>query len=100
MKLDLDPYVRVPPPPSRGLKTEEDSHVSIDKRSIYQCCGVVNHHGSYGGGHYTAYIRDPSSGMVFLCDDDLVEEVEEEDMASSQAYLLLYRRCMATAIDN
>ena len=62
------------------------------ERTLYQCCGVVNHHGGYGGGHYTAYVRDPLKGTTYLADDDYIQQVDPIAMLDSQAYLLLYRR--------
>ena len=84
LELDLGPHL---------ARHDDDTKPEAPSRTKYQCCGVVNHHGSYGGGHYTAYVRDPLSGKLFHCDDEQVQEAEPESMLESEAYVLLYRRC-------
>jgi uncharacterized UBP type Zn finger protein len=53
--------------------------------------GVVMHHGSFGGGHYNAYVRD-SAGSWFYCNDDTVSPSTETEVLGSgqKAYVLFY----------
>ena len=60
------------------------------KQTKYKLYGVVNHHGSLGGGHYTAYARQADTWYLF--DDSRVEEVEPQKIVSNSAYLLFYER--------
>lgn len=60
------------------------------QQTKYKLYGVVNHHGSLGGGHYTAYARHGDQWYLF--DDSRVEEVATEKIVSSAAYLLFYER--------
>ena len=62
----------------------------MNKETRYKLYGVVNHMGSLGGGHYTAYAR--SGDQWYLFDDSRVEAVEAQKIVSSDAYLLFYER--------
>lgn len=59
-------------------------------KTVYRLTGVVCHHGTAGGGHYTCYVR--SRDQWFHCDDSLVTEVEEATVANSEAYVLFYTK--------
>lgn len=50
---------------------------------------VINHYGSSGGGHYTAHTL--KGGQWFCHDDSSVQEMEESQVVTSAAYILLYR---------
>ena len=54
--------------------------------------GVINHHGSFGGGHYTSFVRNQSLNRWLLCDDSRVYAATLEDVLKSQAYVLFYQR--------
>lgn len=62
---------------------------------IYDCFGISNHFGGVGGGHYTAYAKNPISGQWFDFDDSSVRQVSQgrghDNMVSSSAYNLFYR---------
>lgn len=56
---------------------------------------VVNHFGSVGGGHYTAFCRHPASGRWNYFDDCSVTEGRRpRDGAGDEAsaYVLFYQR--------
>ena len=54
--------------------------------------GVVVHHGTAGGGHYTCYaLNEPSSQWIEF-DDSSTRPVSIETVANSQAYVLFYRK--------
>ncbi|KAG2482980.1 hypothetical protein HYH03_018107 [Edaphochlamys debaryana] len=81
--LDLGPYV---------MRQQE-------VRPLYDCFAVSNHYGSMGGGHYTAYARQPCQGAAggedgrWHCfDDSHVSPVEPDAVRSPAAYVLFYRR--------
>ncbi|XP_050698277.1 golgin subfamily A member 6-like protein 22 isoform X3 [Eriocheir sinensis] len=69
--------------------------VSDSPRSpTYKLVGVVCHHGSMGGGHYTAYCRygkGPWGNRWRFCNDDRVWDVDERQVLSDEnAHLLFY----------
>ncbi|KAN0061922.1 hypothetical protein ACQY0O_005917 [Thecaphora frezii] len=73
-------------------ENDNDDAVAIDA-PIYDLYGVDNHFGGLGGGHYTAYAKNPSDGKWYEFDDSSVRPVPDpETVKSSSAYLLFYRR--------
>ncbi|KAJ3268581.1 Ubiquitin carboxyl-terminal hydrolase 15 [Terramyces sp. JEL0728] len=58
---------------------------------IYDLFAVSNHFGGLGGGHYTAYIKNPLDGEWYDCDDSRVTLLDSKVMTKA-AYLLFYRR--------
>jgi ubiquitin carboxyl-terminal hydrolase 4/11/15 len=51
----------------------------------------VNHHGGgIGGGHYTSFVR--RGDQWWLCDDYSIYKATEDQVLSSEAYLLFYER--------
>ncbi|XP_010917945.1 ubiquitin carboxyl-terminal hydrolase 8 isoform X2 [Elaeis guineensis] len=75
--LDLSPYIanRSPQP--------------SDHYALY---AVSNHYGNMGGGHYTAYVYHEGEEMWYDFDDRHVLPVSEDNVRSSAAYVLFYRR--------
>ncbi|KAJ2515348.1 hypothetical protein GGI11_003788 [Coemansia sp. RSA 2049] len=60
---------------------------------VYDLHGVCNHFGGLGGGHYTAYARSPEDDKWYEFNDSRVTEVADpEEVKTSAAYLLFYRR--------
>ncbi|KAI9351152.1 hypothetical protein DFJ73DRAFT_659366 [Zopfochytrium polystomum] len=59
---------------------------------IYDLFGVSNHFGGLGGGHYTAYAKNPLSSEWYNFDDSHVSKVSEDSVMTSSAYLLFYQR--------
>ena len=59
---------------------------------VYDLFAVSNHMGGLGGGHYTAYVKNRVAGGWYLHDDSRVSEVSEDEIVSSSAYVLFYRR--------
>ena len=62
----------------------------LPRTTTYALSGVVNHHGSYSGGHYTAFVNKGEHGWV-LCNDDRVARATAEEVADSQEYVLMYQ---------
>lgn len=59
---------------------------------IYNLFAVINHSGSLGGGHYTAYCKSPLNKQWYNFNDSYVSPIEESKIVSSQAYVLFYER--------
>ena len=58
---------------------------------IYDLYGVVNHYGTMGGGHYTAYCKNFLNNRWYEFDDSRVSEIRSKDAVSENAYVLFYR---------
>ncbi|KAJ3253421.1 Ubiquitin carboxyl-terminal hydrolase 15 [Boothiomyces macroporosus] len=58
---------------------------------VYDLFAVSNHFGGLGGGHYTAYIKNPLDGEWYDCDDSRVTLLDSKVMTKA-AYLLFYKR--------
>jgi len=63
---------------------------------LYDCVAVVNHYGSFGGGHYVACAKNPVDHKWRLFDDAYVKVVDGASVISENAYIMFYvRRDMA-----
>ena len=63
-----------------------------DQSNHYRLCGLIEHHGVAGGGHYTAFVRGPGDTWIF-CDDacpPLVVPLHR--VLNAEAYVLMYQR--------
>ena len=58
---------------------------------MYDLYAVSNHFGGMGGGHYNAYCKMPD-GKWWCFDDSHVHAVDTNNICSSSAYVLFYRR--------
>ena len=66
---------------------------------VYDLYAVDNHFGGLGGGHYTAFAKNPLDGRWYNYDDSSVRPVSDPaTVKSSAAYLLFYRRRTARAL--
>ncbi|DBB10595.1 TPA: hypothetical protein ACH3X3_007108 [Trebouxia sp. C0006] len=63
-----------------------------DVPPVYDLYAVSNHFGGMGGGHYNAYCKMPD-GKWWCFDDSHVHAVDKNNICSSSAYVLFYRRC-------
>jgi len=59
---------------------------------IYDCYAVSNHYGNMGFGHYTAYAKNPITNQWYEFDDSRVSTISPDQVASSGAYNLFYRK--------
>lgn len=72
--------------------------ISTTSTSCYDLVAVVNHYGRMGFGHYTSFARnwnhttDELESQWYHYDDESVTPVQEEEVVSSSAYILFYRR--------
>lgn len=76
--LDMAPYT---------LGPEKDSG-----NTIYDLFAVSNHFGGLGGGHYTAFAKNHKNGKWYDFDDASVRAIQENEIVSSNAYVLFYQR--------
>lgn len=80
---------------NKGIDIDETIDIqSTGRRWIYKLCGVANHYGSYGGGHYNAFVRENDN---WLCYDDnhrinMNMPKEKFLMDNKNAYLLCYEK--------
>jgi ubiquitin carboxyl-terminal hydrolase 8 len=68
------------------------SEVSAEKRAKYQPYAIVDHHGSYFGGHYTSQARNPIDSKWYLYDDDECNELANGPIFGRSTYLVLLRQ--------
>lgn len=59
---------------------------------IYDLYGVVNHYGTMGGGHYTAYCQNFLNKKWYEFNDSRVSEISKNDIVSGDSYVLFFRR--------
>lgn len=59
---------------------------------IYDLYGVVNHYGTLGGGHYTAFCQNFLNKNWYEFNDSRVEEINRKGIVSESSYVLFYRR--------
>ena len=62
------------------------------ERIIYDLFAVSNHFGSLGGGHYTAYAKNPYYNQWFEFNDTNVSSINTNRIVTEAAYVLFYRR--------
>jgi ubiquitin C-terminal hydrolase len=60
------------------------------RRGSYDLIGVINHYGSIGGGHYTAFCFNEHEGWLEF-DDSSVRKRTADDVNTAAAYVLVYR---------
>ncbi|KAM0750823.1 UCH-domain-containing protein [Meredithblackwellia eburnea MCA 4105] len=91
--FDMEPFVE-------GDKVErrlaQEAGVSVEEPEslIYDLYAVDNHYGGLGGGHYTAYAKNPENERWYDFDDSRVTPIPDpaNKIKTSAAYLLFYRR--------
>ncbi|KAI7993117.1 Ubiquitin carboxyl-terminal hydrolase 8 [Camellia lanceoleosa] len=66
-------------------------HQSAQVSHRYVLYAVSNHYGGMGGGHYTAFVQ-LGRDRWYEFDDSLVSPASEEQIKTSAAYVLFYRR--------
>ncbi|XP_077987089.1 ubiquitin carboxyl-terminal hydrolase 20-like [Glandiceps talaboti] len=65
---------------------------SGSKCTTYDLVSVICHHGTAGGGHYTAYCQNFIGGEWYEFDDMYVTEVHDSTVSNAEAYVLFYRK--------
>ena len=59
---------------------------------IYDLYAVSNHFGSLGGGHYTAFAKNPLYHKWYEFDDSSVNKIDRGNVQSNAAYVLFYKK--------
>lgn len=67
------------------------SHKNGERSNRYMLYAISNHYGSMGGGHYTAFVHH-GGDRWYDFDDSHVSPISEDNIKSSAAYVLFYRR--------
>ncbi|BES92394.1 ubiquitin carboxyl-terminal hydrolase [Nesidiocoris tenuis] len=73
---------------------DSNSKHNIDQPMYYSLYGIVEHRGSLNSGHYVAYVKTCEGGQTrwYCISDSHVDEVTEERVLKTPAYLLFYSR--------
>ncbi|GKV28911.1 hypothetical protein SLEP1_g37898 [Rubroshorea leprosula] len=95
MKHKLETFVNFP------IHDLDLRNYVVDKRSsrrqLYELYALINHYGSMGSGHYTAHIKLLDENKWYNFDDNHISLINDEDVKSSAAYVLFYRRVKSDA---
>ncbi|EFO61305.1 DUB-1 [Giardia lamblia P15] len=77
-----------------SLLANPDKPISTSSTVTHRLVAMINHHGStMNSGHYTAFVRDITSGVWYLVDDSIVTRASETEVsAGTDAYVLLYEK--------
>ncbi|XP_063886704.1 ubiquitin carboxyl-terminal hydrolase 33-like isoform X3 [Scylla paramamosain] len=79
--------------PLHGLDLTQFLHKDCSSEVVtYDLYGIICHHGTAGGGHYTAYCQNWSNHRWYEFDDQYVTEVSSETVAKCEAYVLFYKK--------
>ena len=68
------------------------SSQEVSARDPYELFATVHHHGSAGGGHYTAQARHPVTGVWAHYDDESARPMEGGPHLDSSTYIVMYKR--------
>ena len=66
--------------------------IHSDGKAIYDLYAVSNHFGGLGGGHYTAFAKNPVFGKWYEFDDSHVSRSDANSAVTSSAYVLFYKK--------
>ena len=92
LELELQPFCGGADAP----RSFAELHAAPPPRaSRYRLYAVVEHAGSFHGGHYTAYVRDGdlNADEWNHFSDTHVSRASVEQVLAAQAFLLFYARC-------
>jgi len=70
----------------------EESKFDASKPLLYDLYGVVNHYGSYMGGHYTAYCKNVNEKWYEYNDSSVHQIQDPSSVITDAAYVLFYKR--------
>ena len=63
-----------------------------DENLLYDLFAISNHFGGLGGGHYIAYANNYKDNEWYEFNDSSVHKISKENLVSSSAYVLFYRK--------
>lgn len=86
MREKIDAYVEFP---TKDFDLRNFVASPIHGAAKYDLCGVVNHFGGMGGGHYTAFAKN-KDGKFYNFDDAHVSATTEDCVVTKSAYVLVY----------
>lgn len=91
LKNKLDTFVNFP---TRNLDLSNyvKSNEASEGSHVYELYAISNHYGGLGGGHYSAYCKLIDDNRWYHFDDAHVSPVSEDEIKTSAAYVLFYRR--------
>ncbi|KAJ1961388.1 hypothetical protein IWQ62_003888 [Dispira parvispora] len=95
--LDLNRVVAHAKRTGHNHPTTESIKGEAEEESLtYDLYGVCNHFGRLGGGHYTAYAKNPQTERWYEFDDSCVRPVDanhvHDTVVTPAAYVLFYQR--------
>ncbi|CAF1159772.1 unnamed protein product [Rotaria sp. Silwood1] len=68
---------------------------------LYRLRGVIVHYGkSINTGHFVAFVYNDVLGEWLRCDDHIIEQTTFESVKTSDAYILVYSRCMTNTVSS
>ena len=74
------------------LSPSLDDSMVVSFRNKYSLVATVNHSETLNNGHYTAFIKDPSSQKWLHCNDRCVAFCEADKVVNNTSYVLFYLR--------
>lgn len=77
-------------PTTKPLYLQKWTHGYDKASSSYELYAISNHSGHTTGGHYYAFCKN--NGKWYNYNDDMVQEINEEKIMTSNAYVLFYRK--------
>ena len=69
-----------------------DDSMVVSFKNNYSLVATINHSGTLSNGHYTAFIKDPSSRRWLHCNDRCVTFCETDKVVNATSYVLFYLR--------
>jgi len=78
--------------PIEGLDLSRYTLGKYDDPPIYDLFAITNHYGSLGGGHYTAYAKNPLKNKWYDFNDSSVSVQDPSELVTGAGYLLFYKR--------
>ncbi|XP_071919335.1 ubiquitin carboxyl-terminal hydrolase 9-like isoform X3 [Coffea arabica] len=91
LKNKLDTFVNFPTC-NLDLSNYVKSNEASEGSHVYELYAISNHYGGLGGGHYSAYCKLIDDNRWYHFDDAHVSPVSEDEIKTSAAYVLFYRR--------
>lgn len=69
---------------------DNNTNKKVNNVNLYKLNSIINHSGGANGGHYYS-IHNFKDNWV-MCDDDKVTNIDENDIFTKEAYVLVYER--------
>ena len=84
-----------PPSPLNHLGNGSGGYTGLGESrldNVYDLYAVCNHSGTLSRGHYTAFCKNPADGRWYNYDDTSVQQLTDDQILTSGAYMLFYVR--------